>query len=247
MIGAVVVGGLLAGFVPVAALWSWAGATGAGHAPDRSSTVPARRSGPVDQRAVALLLVLVVAVPFVIAAVAGLSIIVLVVGSAAALWVRSRTLAGRARRARRSVDRAVPDAIDLLLLAAVCGHPPHRCVRLVADRVPVEVRTAFGATCRALDRGVSLVDAVDHLRTGLGTLGDPVADALVDAFRTGTPLGPALDRVAATARDGRRRSAESEARRLPVLLLFPLVCCVLPAFGLLAVVPLVAASVRSLG
>jgi hypothetical protein len=44
----------------------------------------------------------------------------------------------------------------------------------------------------------------------------------------------------------RRRRAEEDARRLPVQLLFPLVLCVLPAFGLLAVVPLLLASLQSL-
>ena len=44
----------------------------------------------------------------------------------------------------------------------------------------------------------------------------------------------------------RRREAEERARRLPVQLLFPLVVCVLPAFGLLAVVPLLAGSLPAL-
>ena len=44
----------------------------------------------------------------------------------------------------------------------------------------------------------------------------------------------------------RRRRAEEAARRLPVQLLFPLVLCVLPAFVLLAVVPLLLAAVPQL-
>jgi tight adherence protein C len=80
----------------------------------------------------------------------------------------------------------------------------------------------------------------------LGPDAAPVAHVLVDGAATGAPLGPPLAAVAATARDRRRREAEAAARRLPVQLLFPLVCCILPAFGLLAVVPLLAASLRSL-
>jgi hypothetical protein len=44
----------------------------------------------------------------------------------------------------------------------------------------------------------------------------------------------------------RRRWAELHARRLPVQLLFPLVVCILPAFGLLAIVPLVLSALSSL-
>ena len=49
-----------------------------------------------------------------------------------------------------------------------------------------------------------------------------------------------------TGRHERRRQAEEAARTLPIKLCFPLVCCVLPAFVLLTIAPLVAGAVRSL-
>jgi tight adherence protein C len=52
--------------------------------------------------------------------------------------------------------------------------------------------------------------------------------------------------LAAEVRAERRRRAEAAARRVPVKLLFPLVLCVLPAFGLLTVVPLLAGAATSL-
>ena len=69
---------------------------------------------------------------------------------------------------------------------------------------------------------------------------------LVASERYGVPLTEGLDRVAREARLERRRRAEERARRLPVLLLFPLVLCVLPAFGLLTVVPLLVGSLPDL-
>jgi tight adherence protein C len=59
-------------------------------------------------------------------------------------------------------------------------------------------------------------------------------------------LGPALERLGAELKLDRRRRAEEEARRVPVRLLGPLVACILPAFGLLTVVPLLAASLKAL-
>ena len=70
----------------------------------------------------------------------------------------------------------------------------------------------------------------------------PLVDVLLASERYGVPLGDGLDRVAREARLERRRRAEERARRVPVLLLFPLVLCVLPAFGLLTVVPLLVGS-----
>ncbi|HET9442168.1 MAG TPA: type II secretion system F family protein, partial [Acidimicrobiales bacterium] len=73
----------------------------------------------------------------------------------------------------------------------------------------------------------------------------PLVAALVDAERYGAPLAAALDRVADAARLARQRAAEEEARRVPVKLLFPLVACILPAFGLLTVAPLIAGGLRA--
>jgi tight adherence protein C len=71
-------------------------------------------------------------------------------------------------------------------------------------------------------------------------------DALADHDRYGTPLRPTLERVAVEARMRRRRRAEEDARRLPVTLLFPLVLTTLPAFFLLAIVPLLVGSLGAI-
>ena len=65
-----------------------------------------------------------------------------------------------------------------------------------------------------------------------------------ESFREG--LGILTAALAREARLDRRRRAEARARRVPVLLLFPLVLCVLPAFGLLTVVPLLVGSLPDL-
>jgi hypothetical protein len=51
-----------------------------------------------------------------------------------------------------------------------------------------------------------------------------------------------LARLAVEERARLRRRAEAEARTVPVRLLFPLVFLVLPAFGLLTVVPTLVSS-----
>ena len=68
----------------------------------------------------------------------------------------------------------------------------------------------------------------------------------VASERYGAPLGAGLERLADEVRRDRRRRAEEAARRIPVKLLFPLVGCVLPAFALLTVAPLVAGALGSL-
>jgi tight adherence protein C len=65
----------------------------------------------------------------------------------------------------------------------------------------------------------------------------PLVDALLASERYGAPVGVALARLAVEQRAAVRRRAEARARTVPVRLLFPLVFLVLPAFGLLTVVP----------
>ena len=92
---------------------------------------------------------------------------------------------------------------------------------------------------RRTRQGMSLADAVDGLRPVLGEPGRPLVAALVAAVRHGAPVGPALEAAASDLRLRARRRAEVRARKVPVRMLFPLVTCVLPAFVLLSVVPMV--------
>jgi tight adherence protein C len=84
--------------------------------------------------------------------------------------------------------------------------------------------------------GATLGDALVGLGTRVPRL-RPLSDALLASDRLGAPVGPALAGLAAEQRADLRRRAEAHARRVPVRLLFPLVFAVLPAFGLLTVVP----------
>jgi tight adherence protein C len=84
--------------------------------------------------------------------------------------------------------------------------------------------------------GGSLGEALDALGRSRPAL-EPVTAVLVASERLGAPAGPALVRLAQELRSDLRRQAEARARTLPVKLLFPLVFLVLPAFGLLTVVP----------
>jgi pilus assembly protein TadC len=69
---------------------------------------------------------------------------------------------------------------------------------------------------------------------------------LLAAHHDGSPAGASLDRIMADLRHARRQRAAERVQRLPVLLLFPLVCCILPAFVLLTVLPLALGSLGQL-
>lgn len=156
------------------------------------------------------------------------------------------------RRLRRhgttapAVTRDLPDLVDLLALAVGAGLPLPSALPLVAPVAPASLQPALLDAASQLAAGRGSDDVVLRLGASWGPPAHPLVHALADHLRYGTALLPALDRVAAEARTNRRRAAETRARTLPVLLLFPLVLCTLPAFGLLTVAPLVAGTFDSL-
>ena len=91
-----------------------------------------------------------------------------------------------------------------------------------------------------------MADALDEMADRLGRGVVPLTTVLAAADRYGAPLGGPLARLGGELRLQRRRQLETAARRLPVMLLFPLVAGVLPAFVCLAVVPVVASSLHGL-
>lgn len=147
---------------------------------------------------------------------------------------------------RRAVEAAVPDLVDLFVVAASAGLPVASSLAVVAPRAPSATAPLVGAAARRFDRGSPLGECLTDLGADLGPTGRPLTEALGQAAGSGVPLVPLLEAVAATARDQRRRRAQEVARRLPVTMLFPLVACIFPAAVLLAVVPVLLVSLASL-
>ena len=187
----------------------------------------------------------VVALALAVGLVVGGPVVALAAAAAAALAgpATDRLLA---RRHQVAVATAVPDLVDLFLVSASAGQPVAGALAVVAPRAPSAVLPAVSAARERFQRGLPLAECLAELGSDLGPDGVPLTDALRQAASAGVPLVPLLEGVAATARDRRRRRAQEVARRLPVTMLFPMVACILPAAILLAVVPVLLVSVRSL-
>jgi tight adherence protein C len=154
----------------------------------------------------------------------------------------------RAER-QRTADRLaeLPGAIDLLAIALAAGLTPRQGIRLLGERGPSRLRAAFSDVQARLDGGEPLVDALARLITHLGEPSRGLVRAITVAERDGVPLRTLLGSLADEARRQRRHDLEASIRKLPVRLAFPLACCVLPAFVVLTVVPLLAGGLSRLG
>lgn len=180
----------------------------------------------------------------------GLALLVSPVAAVAVATI-SIASAGAASQRRKRVHEArilasLPETIDLFTLAAGAGLPVQRALGMVAGRAAGPVGAELQAAARQVEHGARTADALETVAGNLGDSVRPLIGVLCASERYGSPLVPALERLAIEARTDQRRRAEESARRVPVKLLFPLVLCTLPAFALLTVVPLLIGAFGSL-
>jgi tight adherence protein C len=139
-------------------------------------------------------------------------------------------------RRERALLAELPIGVDLVGVAIGAGCTAYQAVTIAARWSPPHMAAVLGE----IDRQIALGATFDVALRDTGARA-PTVRSLTEALRTTTRLGaPTLATLARVAREVRsavRRRAESRARTVPVRLLFPLVFCILPAFALLTVVP----------
>ena len=148
------------------------------------------------------------------------------------------------RRARERTT-AVAHTIELIRSALECGTTPSVALLVVADVDASALRPALQVAAADLRQG-SPFDLVVRRLIGSAPELRAMAEVLLASSRLGLPVVETLRGLALEARASRRRDAEARARRLPVLLLFPVVCLTLPAFVLLTVAPLLLSGLGAL-
>lgn len=148
------------------------------------------------------------------------------------------------RRLRDRLSGQLPHGVDLLAVTLNAGASPSAALAMVAEAVEEPLAAELGAVERSLALGRDPAQVWRELgtRPGLGPLGR----AMVRAVETGASVSDALHRLAGDLHDAARADAESRARSVGVRAAAPLGLCLLPAFVLTGVVPLVAATVTDL-
>jgi tight adherence protein C len=152
---------------------------------------------------------------------------------------------GTGSRAR--VSAAVPDLLDLVAVSVTAGLTPRLALDRATDSVPGPLAAELRRARREVVLGTSWRRALRAMavRTGVTEVRG-LAVTLERGERLGIPVAEHLRALAREVRAERRASDEERARRAPVLMLFPLVFLILPAFVLAAVVPAVLVATRGI-
>jgi len=118
--------------------------------------------------------------------------------------------------------------LDAVVVGLDAGLTFERALAAIVERAP-----RFGrlSDARRLLADLALGRSLPEALRGFGRGGDDarIAALVVAATRFGAPLAELLVIQADALRTGERRRAEADARRLPVLMLFPLSITILPA------------------
>lgn len=138
----------------------------------------------------------------------------------------------RASKRKQSIQRAWPDALDLMLICVESGMSVEAAMRRVADEIgtqSVELAEELVLTNAELSYLQERRQAYENLviRTGLESV-KSVSQALIQAERYGTPVAHALRVLANESRDQRMNDAEKKAAALPPKLTVPMILFFLP-------------------
>lgn len=166
-------------------------------------------------------------------------------GGVIGFWLPSVLARRRAAAGARRLDAAAPELAELMLVAVGAGAGPRRALEVAARWAPPVLSDPLSTVVAGLHRGQRLDEVLQRL-AGLSPAMRELTAAIAGAAGAGSPLATTLAAAAADGRRARHQQAQAAARRLPVLLLFPLTSCILPAFGLLTVGPALAAGLQTL-
>jgi Flp pilus assembly protein TadB len=158
---------------------------------------------------------------------------------AAAVWVvLGRTEDPSVVRRRERLLDELPTGVDLLASCLDAGSAPETALVTVSKALGGPVGEEFLAIHHRLEVGVDprqvWRSVAAHEEIG------PLGRAVGRAHETGAPVGRAVHQLADELRERARADVEARARSIEVRAAAPLGLCLLPAFVVLGVVPLVA-------
>ena len=155
---------------------------------------------------------------------------------APALWLR-RAIAIR----KDALQRAIPDALDLMVVCMEAGLGLDQAIGRVGEEVKrahPKLSDELNILALELRTGVSRQEALRNLahRTDLEEVRNLVA-LLVQTDRFGTSIGQALRVHADSMRTKRQLRAEELAAKLPVKMLLPLIFFIFPSMFIVVIGP----------
>jgi tight adherence protein C len=147
------------------------------------------------------------------------------------------------RKRHDEMYQHLPEAVDLLEICVTSGMGLDMAWNIVSDEIQLVCPTlasAMALTNFEIHLGASRTEAMRHMamRTGVDELSS-LAAILIQTERFGTSIAATLRVFAASMREERSFTAQENAEKMAVKLLFPMVLLIFPSLLLTAVGPAV--------
>lgn len=190
-------------------------------------TVDRVAAGKVIGFVAALLLTLMLS--FVMGLSFAFTMLFVVGGSLAGYMAPNMYLYQRAYERAELMQRALPDAIDLLTISVESGLGFDAAVAQVARNTEGPLSDEFARMLQEMQIGRGRSEALRSMaeRTNLPDM-KGFASAMVQADQFGIPVGQVLRVQSSEIRVKKRQWAEEQAQKVPVKILVPLIFCILP-------------------
>ncbi len=172
---------------------------------------------------------------------AGHRLLLMVMGGLLGWMIPFLYVRRRVRRRQEEIRRALPDALDLMVVCVEAGLGLNQAMVRVGEemeRVSPEVSEEFMLVSLEMRAGTPREEALRNLgeRTGIPDVRSFVA-MLIQTDRFGTSIADALRIHADELRTKRRQRAEENAAKLTVKLLIPIVLLIFPSIFIVILGP----------
>jgi tight adherence protein C len=154
-------------------------------------------------------------------------------------WVVPMTLVRRRARLRiEQIDRALPDAIDLVVVAVEAGQGFVQALTIAAERAHGPLGDELRLTLHEQQFGLAMDRALENLAARIDSRQiQTFVRSVVQGERLGVSIGQVMRNVAREMRTARRQRAEEAAQKTMVKILFPLVFLIMPALIIVLLAP----------
>lgn len=164
-----------------------------------------------------------------------------VIGAAAGAYAPDVFVRNAIQKREQSIQKGLPDALDLLVICAEAGLSLDAALTRVAGemaRACPEVADEFGLTAVELGFLPDRRKALENLAKRVTSAAiRAIVATLLQTEKYGTPLAHALRVLSAEFRNERMMKAEEKAARLPAILTVPMIIFILPALMIVLIGP----------
>ncbi len=166
-------------------------------------------------------------------------LIAAVVGYLGPSFVLDRLVSQR----QKLIKRSFPDALDMIVICAEAGLGLDGAIQKVTAEITIghpELATEFNLVLAEIRAGIDRHEALQKMveRTGIDDIRGLVS-TIAQGMRFGTSVADTLRVYSEDLRDKRAHIAEEIAAKIGLKLIFPLGMCLLPAFLLLILAPMI--------